>query len=124
MSRFSERLMDHFQSPRNAVDLDDADVVCEAGSSESPPFMVMKIRTDKGVARAVSFRTFGCGVSIACGSVLGELVKGRFLADCGAISTADLVDALDGIPEEKRWCADLAVQALRSALAKAKESAP
>jgi len=124
MSRFSERLMDHFQSPRNAVDLDEADAVGEAGSSDSPPFMVMKIRTDEGVVRAVSFRTFGCGVSIACGSALGELVNGRLLADCGTISTEDIVEALDGIPEEKRWCADLAVQALRSSLEKVKESAP
>src|SRR4051812_37322916 len=99
--------MDHFQSPRNAVDLEGPDVVGQAGSPDAPPFMVLKLRVHGDSVDAVSFRTFGCGVSIACGSALSELICRKPLSSCNNISTDDVVAALDGVPDDKRWCADL-----------------
>jgi nitrogen fixation NifU-like protein len=118
MSRYSPTLMDHFQSPRNAADLEDADLVGRVGAADSPPYMLLKLKLESDVVARVSFRTFGCGTSIACGSALGELVKGRSLDDCGRLSVVDVVAALDGVPDDKRWCADLAVSALKDALGK------
>jgi len=118
MSRFSPTLMDHFQSPRNAVDLEDAHFVGQAGAPDSPPYMLIKLKMDGNIVVGVSFRTFGCGVSIACGSALSELVDGKTLADCRNIRTADVIAAVDGVPEDKTWCADVSVKALEDALAK------
>jgi NifU-like protein involved in Fe-S cluster formation len=118
MSRYSEILMDHFESPRNAGVLPPP---CETGHASLPggaPRMTIYVRTQDGVVEQATFQTFGCGVSVACCSVLTEMVANRQVAECLEITPQQIEDALDGLPIEKRFCASLAVEALRNALAR------
>jgi len=63
-----------------------------------------------------SFMTDGCGVSVACGSMLAKMATGLSLAEAAAIEADHLREALDGLPPDHRHCADLAVRTLRMAI--------
>ncbi len=64
-----------------------------------------------------AFITDGCGPTVACGSKLTQMAEGLSLEEAGAITPEDLIAALDGLPEEHRHCAELAVNTLREAIA-------
>jgi NifU-like protein involved in Fe-S cluster formation len=81
--------------------------------------MVLHLRLSGSRIQDCRFKTFGCGHSIACGSVLTELIRGRALAECDEIQESDILDRLPGVPEEKRWCAGFVIGCLRDAMAKA-----
>jgi nitrogen fixation NifU-like protein len=78
--------------------------------------MEIYLRLDGKKIQEVTFMTDGCGPTVACGSKLTTMVQGRSLADADEILPEDLLEALDGLPEEHVHCADLAVNALRKAL--------
>jgi nitrogen fixation NifU-like protein len=119
---YSSTLWDHFTSPRNAGEMKHADAVGKASiNGRAPHFTVYLKATDRKVTRA-TFQTFGCGYSIAACSALTELVTGKTISECRGITADHVVTALDGMPEEKRFCADLAIAALRDALEKLKNT--
>lgn len=116
MSRFSDTLMDHFQAPRNMGRLDTADATGVAGSPGRGRFIVFHIRAAGDKVLDSRFEAHGCGVTIACGSVVTELIAGLTLGECHSLSPPDVVAALDGIPPDKQDCAAFAVHALQDAL--------
>ena len=116
MPRYSAQLMDHFNAPRNAGEMSSPDVVGNADIHGKSPRMSIYLRIVDDKVEQAAFTTFGCGASIASGSALTELVRGKHLAQCFQIEVKDVVDALDGVPPDKQFCADLAVRALRDAL--------
>jgi nitrogen fixation NifU-like protein len=63
-----------------------------------------------------TFMTDGCGPSVACGSMITQLVWGKTLDEAGRLRPEDLLEALDGLPEDSMHCADLAVTTLRQAI--------
>lgn len=79
--------------------------------------MEIYLRLDGGRIGEASFMTDGCGPSIACGSTLTAMVQGMSLDEAGEIQPEDLLQALDGLPEESVHCAELAVSTLREAIA-------
>jgi nitrogen fixation NifU-like protein len=116
MGKYSETLMDHFQSPRNSRVMDAPDLVGRVGELGRGPFMVLYLRMSGDRVERATFQTYGCGSTIACGSVLTELVAGRSAPECLALTPEDLVAALDGVPEDKLHGPAMAVAALRDAL--------
>jgi nitrogen fixation NifU-like protein len=76
--------------------------------------MYLRVRNDRVVE--ASFWTDGCGPSIASGSVTTELARGKSVSEAGNISQQDVLDALDGLPEENVHCALLAANTLREAI--------
>jgi NifU-like protein involved in Fe-S cluster formation len=116
MGRFSETLMDHFTYPRNSGALDVPDRVGRGGTPGQGPFLILQLRLDGDVVAAARFQTHGCGASIAAGSMLTEMIVGRTLDDCRALTAEQLSTALGGFPPDKRHCPILAVAALRDAL--------
>jgi len=64
-----------------------------------------------------TFMTDGCGPTIACGSMLTSMIRGKSLEEAGQIEKEDLIRALDGLPEESEHCAELAVNTLRKTIA-------
>ena len=116
MPRFSEKLMDHFSSPRNSGRLEGPDRVGESGTPNRGPFTRLELRIRDGIVVEARFQSHGCGPTIACGSALTELVIGRSLAEARALTPDNLVTALDGLPGDKLHCADTAIAALRDAL--------
>ena len=84
-----------------------------AGSASRPPFMAMYFRLENGVIRSVRFRAFGCGLVIAAGSGVTEIIVNRGIEDCVELGEEDIARVLGGLPPEKRWCAAFALTAMR-----------
>jgi NifU-like protein involved in Fe-S cluster formation len=116
MGKYSGTLMDHFFAPRNAGRMDSPDRSGRAGSAASGLLMVLQLRLLEDRVAEARFQTFGCGVAIACGSALTEMVTGRTLQECRSITEVELAQALGGVPDDKLHCPALAITALRDAL--------
>ncbi len=101
MGHFSETLMDHFHSPRNTGRMDNPDLVGLAGTPGNGPYLVLYIRLDDASIVESCFQTHGCGVSIACGSMLTELIAHRTVAECLELAPEHLTLALDGVPRDE-----------------------
>ncbi len=82
----------------------------------------MFLKVVDGRIAAATFQTYGCGPTIASGSMLTELIVGRTIAECRKLTTDDLIAALDGVPPDKLHCPALAIGALQDALRKTGES--
>jgi nitrogen fixation NifU-like protein len=116
MGQFSDTLMDHFQSPRNSRRIANPDLVGLAGVPGNGPYLALYIRLDKTSIVESGFQTHGCGVSIACGSMLTELITHQSVTECHELTPERLSEALDGIPATKLHCPVLAIAALKDAL--------
>ena len=113
MARFSETLMDHFQSPRNSGRMESPDFVGLAGVPGQGRYLVLYVRVAGETISSAQFDCHGCGVTIACGSVLTEIITGCSIAECEQMAAVDLVKALDGVPPDRGDCPEFAMHALR-----------
>ena len=113
---YSEKVMDHFQNPRNVGKMEDADGVGEVGNAKCGDIMKMYIKVDDGVITDVKFNTFGCGSAIATSSMATELIKGKPIAEALKLTNRAVVEALDGLPTHKIHCSVLAEEAVRAAV--------
>ena len=113
---YSEKVMDHFQNPRNVGKMDDADGVGEVGNAVCGDIMKMYIKVKDGIITDVKFNTFGCGSAIATSSMATEMIKGKPIEEALRLSNKAVAEALDGLPPVKMHCSVLAEEALRSAI--------
>jgi nitrogen fixation protein NifU and related proteins len=116
VSQFSDVLMDHFNSPRNSGRMETPDRVGIAGTPGRGPYVALYLRLAADVISEARFQTHGCGVSVACGSMLTEMITGRAASECLELSPDHLSEALEGVPATKLHCPVLAVAALKNAL--------
>ena len=113
---YSEKVMDHFQHPRNLGKMDDADGVGEVGNAKCGDIMKMYLKIKDGKIEDVKFNTFGCASAIATSSIATEMIKGQKIEDALKLSNKAVVEALDGLPPAKIHCSVLAEQAVKAAL--------
>ncbi|MFO8080193.1 MAG: iron-sulfur cluster assembly scaffold protein [Armatimonadota bacterium] len=115
--QYSEKVMDHFENPRNVGVLQDANAVGEVGNPRCGDIMkiTMRIDEDTEVIEDINFQTFGCGAAIAVSSVLTELVKGKTVEEALKIGNQDVVDELDGLPNVKVHCSVLGEEGVAAA---------
>ena len=113
---YSEKVMDHFQNPRNVGKMDDADGIGEIGNAKCGDIMKMYIKVKDNVITDVKFNTFGCGSAIATSSMATEMIKGKTLEEALTLSNKAVVEALDGLPANKIHCSVLAEQAVKAAV--------
>ena len=116
MALYSDKVMDHFQNPRNVGKLDDADGVGEVGNAKCGDIMRMYIKVRDGVIVDCKFNTFGCGSAIATSSMATELIKGKPIEEALELSNKAVVEALDGLPAYKLHCSVLAEEAVKAAV--------
>ena len=116
MALYSEKVMDHFQNPRNVGKIDDADGVGEVGNARCGDIMRMYLKIKDGIIEDCKFNTFGCGSAIATSAMATELIKGKSVDEALALSNKAVVEALDGLPTHKIHCSVLAEQAVRAAV--------
>ena len=113
---YSDKVMDHFQHPRNVGKMDDADGIGEVGNAKCGDIMRMYIKVEDGVITDCKFNTFGCGSAIATSSMATELIKGKPVEEALELSNQAVVEALDGLPPQKIHCSVLAEEAVRAAV--------
>ncbi|MST99848.1 Fe-S cluster assembly scaffold protein NifU [Tissierella pigra] len=113
---YSEKVMEHFQNPRNVGEILNADGVGEVGNAKCGDIMKMYLKIEDGVIEDVKFKTFGCGSAIASSSMATELIKGKTIEEAMNLTNKAVAEALDGLPPVKMHCSVLAEQAIKSAL--------
>ncbi len=114
---YTEKVMDHFQNPRNVGEMKNADAVGEVGSIACGDIMRIYLKVDENdIITDVSFKTFGCAAAVASSSVMTELVKGKSIDEAMRITKKDISDTLGGLPAPKVHCSILATEALEEAI--------
>ena len=116
MALYSEKVMDHFENPRNVGKMPDADGIGEVGNAKCGDIMRMYIKVNDGIISDVKFNTFGCGSAIASSSMATEMIKGKPISEALALSNKAVVEALDGLPAQKIHCSVLAEEAVKAAV--------
>jgi nitrogen fixation NifU-like protein len=117
---YSERLLDHYEKPRNVGSLDKDDENVGTGIVGAPAcgdVMKLQIRvSDEGIIEDARFKTFGCGSAIASSSLVTEWVKGKTVAEAQSIQNREIANYL-ALPPVKIHCSVLAEDAIKAALA-------
>ncbi len=114
---YSEKVMDHFQNPRNMGEIEDASGVGTVGNAKCGDIMRIFLDIDEdGIIRDVKFKTFGCGAAVATSSMATELVKGKSVQEAMQVTNKAVMEALDGLPPVKVHCSLLAEEAIHAAL--------
>ena len=111
---FSSQVLDHFQNPRNAGELQDATASVEVDNPVCGDVLRLAIKVEQGRIAQARFRCRGCTTSIACASQLTVLLCGNSLDRLREISVGELAESLGGLPEETLHGAHLAVEAARA----------
>jgi len=116
---YSEKVLDHYENPRNVGKFDNDDGTVGTGMVGAPAcgdVMRLQIKvSDQGVIEDARFKTYGCGSAIASSSLLTEWVKGRTLDEACQIKNQDIADEL-ALPPVKIHCSVLAEDAIKAAI--------
>ena len=114
---YSEKVMDHFQNPRNVGEIENASGVGTVGNAKCGDIMRIYLDIDENkIIRDCKFKTFGCGAAVATSSMATELVKGKTIEEALKVTNKAVMEALDGLPPVKVHCSLLAEEAIHAAL--------
>ncbi len=113
---YTEKVMDHFEHPRNVGKIENPDGIGKQGNPVCGDVMELTIKVKDDIIDDIKFRTFGCCAAIATSSMVTELVKGKTLDEAERISKQTVAEALDGLPPAKMHCSNLAADALKDAI--------
>ena len=112
---FSETVIEYAYNPRNIGEISDADGVGRITGTCGDTVQI-QVRVENERISESRFLTDGCGTSIACGSMLTEMIEDKTIEDALMINSEDLLRSLDGLPEENVHCSVLAVDTLHAAI--------
>ena len=113
---YSEKVMDHFQNPRNVGKIENPDGIGKQGNPVCGDVMELAIKVKDGIIEDAKFKTFGCCAAIATSSMITEMVIGKTVEEAERISKQAVAEALDGLPPAKMHCSNLAADALKDAI--------
>lgn len=113
---YSEKVMDHFNNPRNVGEIENPSGVGQVGNPVCGDIMKIFIKVEDNIITDVKFKTFGCGAAIATSSMATELVKGKTIEEALKLTNKKVAEALDGLPPAKMHCSNLAADALHEAI--------
>ena len=115
---YSEKVIDHYENPRNVGKMDAGDINVGTGMVGAPAcgdVMKLQIRVEDGIIQDAKFKTYGCGSAIASSSLVTEWVKGKTLEQAGSIKNSDIAEHLS-LPPVKIHCSILAEDAIKAAI--------
>ena len=116
---YSQKVIDHYENPRNVGSFDSSDTSIGTGMVGAPAcgdVMKLQIKVEEGIITDARFKTYGCGSAIASSSLLTEWVKGKTLDQAGKISNSEIAEEL-ALPPVKIHCSILAEDAIKAAVA-------
>lgn len=115
---YSPQLLDHFQNPRNAGDLPDANVTVEVENPVCGDIIRLSLKVDAARISEIRFKAKGCVPAMACASAITELAAGKTVNEALALDRASLIAAVGGLPQASTHAAQVALDALGAALRK------
>lgn len=113
---YTEKVMDHFQNPRNVGVIENEDGKGIAGDPDCGDYLVITIKVENDFIKDIKFKVHGCAGAISTSSMVTELAKGKHLLEAFAITNNDVILELDGLPDEKVHCSLLGTVALKKAI--------
>lgn len=114
---YTEKVMDHFEHPRNVGEIENASGMGTVGNAKCGDIMRIYLDIDENqIIRDVKFKTFGCGAAVATSSMATEMVKGKSIQEAMEVTNKAVCEALDGLPPVKIHCSLLAEEAIHAAL--------
>jgi nitrogen fixation protein NifU and related proteins len=117
---YSEILRDHLAHPRNAGELSDANVIAEETNPVCGDRLRLSLRIRDGRIEAARFLAYGCPPTLACGSVVAEMIEGMSIDEAIRLTRENIVGALGSLSSRKQHAAALAIETLRKAIEKQK----
>ena len=115
---YSDKVVDHYENPRNVGSFDKSDTDIGTGMVGAPAcgdVMKLQIKVKEGIIVDAKFKTYGCGSAIASSSLVTEWVKGKTLDQAGSIKNSDIAEEL-ALPPVKIHCSILAEDAIKAAV--------
>jgi nitrogen fixation NifU-like protein len=112
---YSETVIDHAMNPRNLGDIQSADGFARV-TGPCGDTMEVWLKVKNNTITDINFMTDGCGTSIASGSMMTEMAKGKSIGEANKISQRDILNALGGLPKESEHCALLSANTLKTAI--------
>ena len=115
---YSDKVIDHYENPRNVGSLDKNDPTVGTGMVGAPAcgdVMKLQIKVEDGIITDAKFKTYGCGSAIASSSLVTEWVKGKTLEQASVIKNSEIANEL-ALPPVKIHCSILAEDAIKAAI--------
>ena len=114
---YTEKVMDHFQHPRNVGEIENASGVGTVGNAKCGDIMRIYLDIDENqIIRDVKFKTFGCGSAIASSSMATSMIIGKTIEEALEITNKEIIEQLGGLPPVKVHCSVLADKAIKNAI--------
>ena len=115
---YSEKVMDHFNNPRNVGEMENPSGVGTVGNAKCGDIMriFLDIDDETHIIKDCKFKTFGCGAAVATSSMATEMVMGKTIEEAMEVTNKAVMEALDGLPPVKVHCSLLAEEAIHAAL--------
>lgn len=113
---YTDKVMEHFQNPRNMGEIEEPDGVGEVGNPACGDMMSVYIKVEEGKIADLKYKTFGCVAAIAVSSIVSELAIGLSLEEAKKIGKRAASEALGGLPQQKEHCSNLGAEALVNAI--------
>ncbi len=120
---YTEKVMDHFNNPRNIGIIDNPSVIIQVGEPSCGDTLLLSLKIKKEKIVDIKYKIYGCGAAVATSSIASEMALGKTLTEALKITDDSIAAALGGLPEEKHHCSNLAASALRGAINEYRKSA-
>jgi nitrogen fixation NifU-like protein len=115
---YSPEVLDHFQNPRNAGEVESPDASSQLENPACGDVLRLTLKLDEDRISDIRFRAKGCVPAMACGSAITELVKGKKVEEARRVSREELIRKVGGLPEASSHAGHLAIDALQALLQK------
>jgi len=116
VAMYSDKVLEHFNNPRNMGEIPNPDAIGKVGNPVCGDLIWIYIKVKNDIITDVKFKTFGCAAAIATSSMITELAKGKTLKEALKLTRQDVAEHLQGLPPIKMHCSNLASDGLHRAI--------
>lgn len=113
---YNEIILDHFRSPRNVGEIENASGIGEVGNAVCGDMMTFYLTIKDDIILDAKYKTFGCGAAIAVSSIVSEMIIGKNIKEVMKLTHRDVSEKLGGLPPQKEHCSNLGIDAVKKAI--------